>query len=76
MPFRLSNTLLGPGRRSRIGDEEEILEKIDVLRYSLDSKDRLRYPPVSLCFDMCLAFWSGRGVWENLFDTEFAWSKV
>ena len=43
---------------------------------SLDPDNRLRYPPVSLFFVMCL--WSGlaRLVQENLFDDRFAWSKV
>ena len=42
----------------------------------LDPDNRLRYPPVSLFFDMCLTFWLGRGVWENLFDIEFAHAKA
>ena len=37
---------------------------------ALNSKDRLRYPPVSLFFDMCLTFWGRRGVWEHLFCIE------
>ena len=41
-----------------------------------DPDNRLRYPPVSLFFDMCLTFGQGRGVWENLFDIEFACTKV
>ena len=43
---------------------------------TLDSKDRLRYPFVSLFFDMCSTLWNRRGVWENLFDIEFAEGKV
>ena len=39
-------------------------------------ENRLRYPPVSLFFDMCLTFWLGRGVWENLFDPSFFGTKV
>ena len=38
---------------------------------ALDPKGRLRYPLVSLFFDMCLTFWLGRGVQENLFHVEF-----
>ena len=43
---------------------------------ALDPDNRLRYPPVSLFFVMCL--WSGiaRLVWENLFDDHFALPKV
>ena len=43
---------------------------------ALDSKGRLRYPPVSLFFDMCLMSWLGRGVWENLVGIEFVASTV
>ena len=42
----------------------------------LDSKDRFRYPLVSLFFDRCLMFWSGRDFLENLFGIEFAEGKV
>ena len=31
LPFRPSNTALGPGRRSQIGDEQKFREKFDVL---------------------------------------------
>ena len=43
---------------------------------ALDPEDRLRYPPVSLGFDMQGMSWLSPGVWENLFGTRFAWSKV
>ena len=43
---------------------------------ALDPQDRLQYPPVSLFFDVCWWFWLARGVWENLFDIEFAWVMV
>ena len=38
---------------------------------ALDPDNRLRYPPVSLSFDMRGRSWSSPGVWENLFDIEF-----
>ena len=38
---------------------------------TLDSKDRLRYPLVSLFFMMCLCLQIERLVQENLFDIEF-----
>ena len=43
---------------------------------ALDPGNRLRYPLVSLFFDMRLMFWLGRGVWENLFDARFFEVKV
>ena len=43
---------------------------------ALDPEDRLRYPLVSLFFDMCWCLWLARGVWENLFDIEFVHAKV
>ena len=43
---------------------------------ALDPETRLRYQPVSLFFDMCWWLWLARGVWENLFDTEFVGTKV
>ena len=33
---------------------------------ALDPEDRLRYPLVSLLFDMCWWSWLARGAWENL----------
>ena len=39
---------------------------------ALDSENRLRYPSVSLGFDMRGRSWLSPGVWENLFDIEFA----
>ena len=38
---------------------------------ALDPDNRLRYPPVSLSFDMQGKSWSSPDVWENLFDIEF-----
>ena len=38
--------------------------------------NRLRYPLVSLFFDMCWWLWLARGVWENLFDVEFVCIRV
>ena len=43
---------------------------------ALDPQDRLRYPPVSLFFDMRWWFWLARGVRENLFDIAFVAAKV
>ena len=43
---------------------------------ALNPDNRFRFPPVSLFFDMCLTFWLGRGVLENLFGVEFVASKV
>jgi len=43
---------------------------------ALDPGNRLRYPPVSLFFDMCWCFWLARGVWENLFHVRFFGVKV
>ena len=37
--------------------------------------DRLRYPLVSLCFDLCWWLWLARGVWKKLFDIEFVLAK-
>ena len=73
---RPSNTSLGPGRRSGQGGEQEIRENFTFCLIALDLENRLRYPPVSLFFDMCLTFWNGRGVWDSLFDIEFAGAKV
>ena len=43
---------------------------------ALDPRDRLRYPPASVFFDMCWWSWMARGVWEHLFDIEFVHAKV
>ena len=43
---------------------------------ALDPDNRLRYPLVSLFFDMCWWLWLARGVWENLFHTKFVGTKV
>ena len=43
---------------------------------ALDPEDRLRYPLVSLFFDMWWWLWLARGVWENLFYIEFVVFKV
>ena len=47
-------------------------KKISFCLIALDPDNRLRYPPVSLFFDMCWWLWLARGVWENLFDIEIA----
>ena len=43
---------------------------------ALDPEDRLRYPPVSLGFDMQGRSWASPDVWENLFGVEFWKVKV
>ena len=43
---------------------------------ALDPENRLRYPPVSLSFDMQGRLWLSPGVWENLFDIDFLHAKV
>ena len=43
---------------------------------ALDPDNRLRYPFVSLGFDMCRIDWCKPPVWENLFDIEFCKRKV
>ena len=72
LSYRPSNVPLGPGRRSMIDDEQEIRENVKFSLVALDPDNRLRYPPVSLFFVMCL--WSGiaRLVWENFFHARFA----
>ena len=44
---------LGPGRRSGSDDEQKIREKFAFCLIALDPDNRLRYPPVSLFFDLC-----------------------
>ena len=43
---------------------------------ALDADNRLRYPPVSLFFMMCLCLQIARLVQENLFNIEFVRLKV
>ena len=76
LSYRPSNILLGPGRRSGQHDEQEIRENSTFTLVALDPEDRLRYPPVSLFFMMCLWSQTARGVQENLFDTRFLCDKV
>ena len=38
---------------------------------ALGPDNRLRYPLVSLFFDMCWWLWLARGVWEHLFHVIF-----
>ena len=46
-------------------------KKITFPLIALDPEDRLRYPPVSLFFMMCLWSQTTWGVQENLFHIEF-----
>ena len=51
-------------------------EKNTFCLIALDPENRLRYPLVSLLFDIRWWFWLRRGVWENLFDVRFFGIKV
>ena len=70
--FRPSNTAPQPGPRSRSGDEQKIWEKFTLSLIALASKDRLRYPFVSLFFMMLSCLQVAHLLQENLFDIEFA----
>ena len=74
--FRQSNTILIRGVEAVKMTNRKSGKKITFCLIALDPQDRLRYPLVSLFFDMCWWLRLARGVLENLFGIEFAWRKV
>ena len=74
--FRQSNTILSRGVEAVKMANRQPGKNFTFCLIALDPDNRLRYPPVSLFFDMCWWLWLARGVWENLFDIEFVPTKV
>ena len=74
--FRPSNIILSRGVEAVKMTNWKSGKKITFCLIALDPDNRLRYSLVSLFFDMCWWLWLARGVWENLFDIEFAAAKV
>ena len=71
-----SNTILSRGVEAVKMTNRKSGKNFTFCLIALDPQDRLRYPLVSLFFDMCWWLWLARGVWENLFDIEFARVRV
>ena len=76
LAVRPSNIILGRGVEAGSATNRNSGKNSTFCFAALDPDNRFRFPPVSLFFDMCLWFWLGRGVLENLFSIEFAPAKV
>ena len=74
--FRQSNTILSRGVEAVKMANGKSGKKITFCFTALNPDNRLRYPLVSLFFDICWWFWLRRGVWETLFDIELCGTKA
>ena len=73
--FRPSNAILSRGVEAVKMTNRKSGKHLTFYLIALGPENRLRYPLVSLFFDMCWWLWLARGVRDNLFDTRFAWAK-